>query len=377
MLASLGVHAAPPGHSGKSYKKSFIPFVVLSPEAIEMMKSVSGYWVEVQVPQRKLLLAKGSHLIKSFSIAVGEPEFPTPEGARKINTVIWNPWWYPPPESKWVTDPTPVPPRTPENPLGEIKMPLGDSYLIHGTRAVDSIGRWASHGCIRMIYEDLFGVVQIIMSGYSKVNAVTAMEQANQDINKQFHTSLDKAVPVILTYNPVQVSGEKVQISPDFYKKIPDMNQLVVDTLEPHLSKDQSPHLKKIASVLRQLKHDTVQIPLENLVSDVSVESKVNDEAYLERKKKQKERQELLRARQEELQAAREEREELRKQRALQRQEARNKVQNDAQDGTQNDSEDDAIVRPKNDRSSRRVPSKRSTIKKIKEEEAQEESSQE
>src|SRR5690349_583765 len=197
-------------------KQAPMPSSVLSSETVGDMQYYKGYWIEVQIPQRRLLLAKGSHHIKTFPIAVGQPEFPTPVGKRMINQVIWNPWWVPP-KSDWVEDPTPIPPRHKDNPLGEIKMPIGNAYLIHGTKAVASIGQWASHGCIRMLFKDLFGLVQLLLTEYSHVSAIDEMEKANADTNKEFATPLNQNIPVVLTYNTVKVKDGYVSIYPDFY----------------------------------------------------------------------------------------------------------------------------------------------------------------
>lgn len=46
--------------------------------------------------------------------------------------------------------------------LGTHRLILGDGYLIHGTPDTDSIGEYASHGCVRMFNHDvewLYGVV--------------------------------------------------------------------------------------------------------------------------------------------------------------------------------------------------------------------------
>jgi hypothetical protein len=48
--------------------------------------------------------------------------------------------------------------------LGTHRLILGDGYLIHGTPEEDSIGEWASHGCIRMLnrdVEELYGMVRL------------------------------------------------------------------------------------------------------------------------------------------------------------------------------------------------------------------------
>jgi hypothetical protein len=39
--------------------------------------------------------------------------------------------------------------------LGTHRLILGDGYLIHGTPEEDSIGEWASHGCVRMLNRDV------------------------------------------------------------------------------------------------------------------------------------------------------------------------------------------------------------------------------
>jgi len=247
------------------------PITVLNPEAIEATKKEKGYWIEVQIPQRKLILAKGDHIIRAYSVAVGAPDFPTPVDVRHIETIVWNPWWYPPPKSSWVTDATPVPSRAPNNPLGEIKMPIGkDNYLIHGTKAVDSIGRWASHGCIRMLFEDLFGIVQLLMTEYAHTSAIDAMERANREPTIQFATSLTRSVPVVLDYDPILVHDGYVSISPDVYKKIPNMETLIADTIAPALKKGEIPSLKKIKNVLKLFKDQTIQVPLGNLATKAS-----------------------------------------------------------------------------------------------------------
>jgi lipoprotein-anchoring transpeptidase ErfK/SrfK len=48
--------------------------------------------------------------------------------------------------------------------LGTHRLILGDGYLIHGTPEEDSIGEWASHGCVRMLNSDverLYGSVKV------------------------------------------------------------------------------------------------------------------------------------------------------------------------------------------------------------------------
>lgn len=247
-------------------RPSPLPVTSLSREAVREMRKTKGYWVEVQIPQRKLILAKGDHIIKAFPVAVGQPIYPSPVGVRAIDSVVWNPWWNPPKESDWVEDPTPIAPRMPDNPLGEIKMPLGHAYLIHGTKAVSSIGQWASHGCIRMLFEDIFGLVQLLLTEYSDVSAIDEMEKANKDPHTEFTTRLKLDVPVVLTYEPVRVHNGFVTISPDFYNRKGDFAKYVAGVIAPYL-KEATPSVKKINNLLRMFKNQTINVPIHSLQS--------------------------------------------------------------------------------------------------------------
>ena len=98
----------------------------------------------------RLSLFDGPSLVRTFGIATGSSEYPTPLGNYSIATKQMNPWWIPPPDSDWAKDAEPVPPG-PGNPLGTRWMGLTAPLVgIHGTPDAASIGYSASHGCIRM-----------------------------------------------------------------------------------------------------------------------------------------------------------------------------------------------------------------------------------
>jgi lipoprotein-anchoring transpeptidase ErfK/SrfK len=112
---------------------------------------------------KRLVLYRGERFWRRFSIATGQPSYPTPLGRWEIVVKWRNPWWYPPP-SPWAQDAEPVPPG-PGNPLGTRWMGLSAPYVgIHGTPDSASIGYSASHGCIRMFVSEaewLFDRVEI------------------------------------------------------------------------------------------------------------------------------------------------------------------------------------------------------------------------
>jgi murein L,D-transpeptidase YcbB/YkuD len=247
-------------------KHTPLPVTKLTHRVALEMKKHTGYWIEVQIPQRKLILARGDHIIRTYPVAVGMPSYPTPVGERLINRIVWNPWWHPPKTSDWVDDPTPVPPRSSANPLGEIKMPLGKGYLIHGTKAIRSIGRWASHGCIRMLFEDVFGLTQLLLTEYSDTSAIEMMEKANRNPAKEFTSKLEIEIPVILTYETVRVHNGHIMISPDIYRKDENRIARIQQEIAPYLKRDEMASRKKIKRFLRMFRHQTIHIPLNSLV---------------------------------------------------------------------------------------------------------------
>ena len=94
-------------------------------------------------------------LIRSFRVATGRSEYPSPLGRFEVVNKQLNPWWYPPTTSEWAKDLDPVPPGA-GNPLGTRWMGLSAPYVgIHGTPNAASIGYSASHGCIRMLIPEV------------------------------------------------------------------------------------------------------------------------------------------------------------------------------------------------------------------------------
>ena len=99
---------------------------------------------------KRLTLFSGPSPIRTFQVATGQAQYPTPTGNFAIATMQRDPWWIPPTDSEWAKDAKPIPPG-PGNPLGTRWMGLTAPLVgIHGTPDAASIGYSASHGCIRM-----------------------------------------------------------------------------------------------------------------------------------------------------------------------------------------------------------------------------------
>jgi lipoprotein-anchoring transpeptidase ErfK/SrfK len=98
----------------------------------------------------RLTLFDGTRLVRTFPVATGMTQYPTPLGQFQIVVKEVNPWWYPPTQDSWAAGLKPVPPG-PGNPLGTRWMGLSAPGVgIHGTNEPWSIGHSESHGCIRM-----------------------------------------------------------------------------------------------------------------------------------------------------------------------------------------------------------------------------------
>ena len=113
---------------------------------------------------KRLTLFDGPRAVRTFPIATGQAQYPTPLGIYSVATKQRNPWWIPPPDSDWARGKKAIPPG-PGNPLGTRWMGTTAPLVgIHGTPDAASIGYSASHGCIRMRVPDaeaLFNEVEV------------------------------------------------------------------------------------------------------------------------------------------------------------------------------------------------------------------------
>jgi lipoprotein-anchoring transpeptidase ErfK/SrfK len=129
-----------------------------------VLNALSGQIV-VDLGDLQLHLYRDGQLVKSYPVAAGQPEYPTPTGSYVVTSMQMDPTWLPP-NSDWAKDAKPIPPGV-DNPLGTRWIGTSAPGVgIHGTPDDSSIGSYASHGCIRMhIYdvEDLYARVVIGM----------------------------------------------------------------------------------------------------------------------------------------------------------------------------------------------------------------------
>src|SRR3954470_17781322 len=113
--------------------------------------------IVVSIADRKLVLVEEGRVLKTYSVAVGASVSPSPEGQFEIVNRVVKPTYY---HSGTVIE------AGPENPLGTRWIGLSQKgYGIHGTNIPSSIGKAASHGCIRMAKADLEEIFEMVRPG--------------------------------------------------------------------------------------------------------------------------------------------------------------------------------------------------------------------
>lgn len=115
----------------------------------------------INLPEPVLYYFKDGTYQRRYTLAVGKPSWPTPTGMYKIYEKRKNPTWNVPEsiqEEMWeegLEVVEQVPPG-PKNPLGKFFMgTTADGVGIHATNRPWSVGYYVSHGCIRMLPDEI------------------------------------------------------------------------------------------------------------------------------------------------------------------------------------------------------------------------------
>jgi lipoprotein-anchoring transpeptidase ErfK/SrfK len=182
--------------------------------------------VVVNIPSGRLQLIEGDSVVRSYPVSVGSARYPTPTGDFLLATVIFNPWWNPPPESEWARNRKRTPPG-PGNPMGRVKLHMDELIYIHGTTSEGRLGAPASHGCIRMSNTDVVDLAKrlhrIAQPGVSDAE-LEAMSKAGRT---ERHTVMARSIRMRVTYDVARLNGDRLHVYPDVYGKGGDFGALV------------------------------------------------------------------------------------------------------------------------------------------------------
>lgn len=163
--------------------------------------------------------------VVTHPISIGRMDWLTPLGDTRIVNKVKNPAWRPPKSIKKEHadkgDPLPdIVPAGPDNPLGQYAMRLGiPGYLIHGTNKPFGVGMRVSHGCVRMLPEDiksLFPQVRVGMpvhivnqpikigwlAGTLYIEVHPPLEEEDQSYDAALERTLDLIAGLDLSFRP-------------------------------------------------------------------------------------------------------------------------------------------------------------------------------
>jgi L,D-transpeptidase ErfK/SrfK len=151
--------------------KRSLQFIIMLGFMLGVLLSATGYAytvpdarIVINIPSRTLMLYSGDTIVESYPVGVGRVDFPTPEGEYQVLRKIEDPGWENPYKrpGKGRIDPGT------RNPLGTRWIGFldqnGGEYGIHGTNEPASVGKFTSHGCVRMYIrdaEDLYEKIEI------------------------------------------------------------------------------------------------------------------------------------------------------------------------------------------------------------------------
>ena len=189
----------------------------------------SGPEIVINVAARQMHVYLEDEYVKSYPIAVGSRRFRTPLGPRTMHQVVLNAWWIPP-KSEWAKNSKPSPPGK-NNPLGSLKMRLGGAIMAHGTNKPKTIGKAASHGCIRMFTEDAQELAYWIVENVA-FDDIDKFDKAELNKRRSVYINLTEKVPVDVIYDFVEVKDKTLFVYRDVYSLIPNKIEKITEELE-------------------------------------------------------------------------------------------------------------------------------------------------
>ncbi len=118
--------------------------------------------IVIYLGQRRLVVQQNQQILQDFPVAIGQDDWQTPVGTFTVRSMREDPHWQHP-----ITKNSIAP--GPDNPLGTHWIGFleeGEFFIgIHGTNQGNLIGEAVSHGCVRMLNEDIQAVFARVKIG--------------------------------------------------------------------------------------------------------------------------------------------------------------------------------------------------------------------
>ena len=142
---------------------------------------------------------KGQNVVHTYPLGIGREGWGSPIANTRITAKTKDPAWYPPASirAEHAADGDPLPtvvPPGPDNPLGPYKLTLGvPGYLIHGSNKKFGIGMRTSHGCFRMLNNNVLQLASMAPVGTSVriINEPYKFGMSGGKVYLEAHTPLD------------------------------------------------------------------------------------------------------------------------------------------------------------------------------------------
>lgn len=138
-----------------------------------ILPQVAHEGIIANLSELRLYYFTADNNVMTFPVAIGKKNWETRQGETSIIMKVEHPSWTPPQSIREENPDLPdIIPAGKNNPLGDYAIKLGwQNYVIHGTNKPYSVGKRASHGCIRMYPEDIAQLFSAISVG-TKVTVI-------------------------------------------------------------------------------------------------------------------------------------------------------------------------------------------------------------
>ncbi len=135
---------------------------LLPPRPIFAEPQSTAMRLVLRLSDRRVYLYRGDDVEVSYPVAVGKAGWETPVGSYEVMAMIEDPSWENPFTGAVI-------PAGPDNPLGDRWIGFwtdGSNFIgFHGTPNEGSVGRAASHGCVRMYNRDINELFTVVAMG--------------------------------------------------------------------------------------------------------------------------------------------------------------------------------------------------------------------
>jgi lipoprotein-anchoring transpeptidase ErfK/SrfK len=226
--------------------------------------------IVVNAPAYRMDVFEDGRLIKSYKIGIGYPQFPLPTGLRKARVIIVNPTWTPP-DSPWVAKMKNV--RAGQkveagsklNPLGPIKIPIGEPSLIHGGKSPAKLGTFASHGCVGLTTPQVQDFAKVLAQLGGAHLTDEELSDYARDKTQTKQIKLDHPIPVELRYETIVVEDGKLHIYRDVYDQETNTEEKLRAVLEAngvHLEDLTEGERSQVSDALAQMSGKSIAGPI-------------------------------------------------------------------------------------------------------------------